>query len=163
MHAAIAATRDRELVTAALVGMGVTVPADLQVAPSRLGYSEHMCAAGFVDTHSDSVTVDIALWTAPPSPALDAEAWHAVFKWIVAGGAEIRCPRLHGSVTVSPSSVRADYVYEYAQGGQGGCGVLSITAVGSQAWQIVDCWGDATSIARILELSNTCRLPESAR
>jgi hypothetical protein len=163
MHAAIATTRDREIVVATLAEAGVTLPDDLRLALSRLTSSDHLCAAGFVDARSGSVTVDIALWTSPQSLALDARAWHAVFDWLVAADADVCRPRVNGRITASSASVCADYVYEYTRDGQIGHGVLSITSVGSQTWQIVDCWGDASEFARIRELSGTCRVSKTAR
>jgi hypothetical protein len=158
MQAAIATTRDRSVVLAAFANAGITLPKDLRLVSSRLGCGDHLCAAGFVDAGDSSVAVDIALWTTPPAPSGDTSVWRAVFDWIVAPDDAIRRARVDGSITIRSSGASACYVYEHE--GRAGRGVLSIIAREDGAWQIIDCWGDASDDAHIQELSHACRTPD---
>ena len=124
---------------------------DLRAVPERLTKTETLQAVGFADSEAESVGIDVARWTRPPAPELDQVAWRRVFTWIV--GAD---ENLSNVSILEPPTDRGGQLsgaYGYDAGGVPGYGILRIAVAADGAWQICDCWGNATDAERIETLA----------
>ncbi|CAN5475157.1 hypothetical protein BH23CHL2_BH23CHL2_34600 [soil metagenome] len=127
------------------------LPADLKLVQDRLNRSPTIRAAGFADSRSRSVGVDVANWSRPCAPELDEIAWRRVFIWIV--GTD---NNLTNVSILEPPAERNDRMvgsYGYNANGVPGYGVLQVAAAPDGSWEICDCWGDATEADRVDELT----------
>ncbi len=126
---------------------------DLKLVPDRVTQTPTLQAAGFADSATESVGIDIARWSRPCAPELDEIAWRRVFTWIV--GADNNLTNV--SILEPPSSGngRVTGSYGYDADGIPGYGVLQVAVGADGAWQICDCWGDAADADRIDELSTS--------
>jgi hypothetical protein len=125
---------------------------DLKLVPDRLTQTPTLQAAGFADSRSQTVGVDVARWSRPCAPELDEIAWRRVFTWIV--GADNNLTNVSILEPPTPHNGRMSGSYGYDADGIPGYGVLQVAVAEDGAWQICDCWGDATDADRIDELVN---------
>lgn len=127
------------------------LPSDLKLVPDRLTQSPTVRAAGFADSRSPSVGVDVASWSRPCAPQLDEIAWRRVFTWIV--GTDNNLTNV--SILEPPvwRNGRMVGAYGYDSSGVPGYGVLQVAAAADGSWQICDCWGDAVEADRIDDLA----------
>ena len=126
---------------------------DLKLVPDRLTQTPTLQAAGFADSRSYSVGIDVARWSRPCAPDLDEIAWRRVFTWIVGADGNLS----NVSILEPPAhrDGRMTGSYGYDADGIPGYGVLQVAVADDGAWQICDCWGDATDADRIDELIST--------
>jgi hypothetical protein len=120
---------------------------DLKLVPDRLTQTPTLQAAGFADSRSRSVGVDIARWSRPCAPDLDEIAWRRVFTWIVGADRNLTNVSILEPPTVSNGRVSGTYGYDADR--VPGYGVLHVALAEDGAWQICDCWGDAADADRI--------------
>lgn len=127
------------------------LPADLKLVQDRLTRSPTFRAAGFADSLSRSVGVDVASWSRPCAPELDEIAWRRVFTWIV--GTDTTLTNV--SILEPPAERNGRMVgsYGYDAIGVPGYGVLQVAASPDGSWEICDCWGDAVEANRVDELA----------
>ena len=128
------------------------IPAELTLVPDRVTSTPAIRAAGFSDSRSESVGVDVASWEQPCCETLDDIAWRRVFTWIL--GTDPRLTNV--SILAPPARLQNRLVgtYGYEADGIPGYGVLQVASTGDGCWQICDCWGDATEADRVDALAN---------
>lgn len=149
----IAELRGQDIAVALSLRSGYfNLPSDLKLVPGRLTHSPTIRAAGFADSRSKTVGVDVASWSRPCAPELDEIAWRRVFTWIV--GTDNNLTNV--SILEPPAARDGRMVgaYGYDSSGVPGYGVLQVAAAGDGSWQICDCWGDAIDADRIDELAD---------
>lgn len=127
-----------------------TLPADLKLVPDRVTQTATIRAAGFADSRSVSVGVDIASWSRPCAPNLDEIGWRRVFTWIV--GTDTNLTNV--SILEPPAHRHGRLIgsYSYDADGIPGYGVLQVAAPADGSWKICDCWGDAAEADRVDDL-----------
>ncbi len=147
-HFGIGDLQSQEIATAiALRNEFFPVSSELKLVPDRLAQTATLKAAGFADSKSSSVGVDIAEWSRPCAPELDEIAWRRVFTWIVGTDTNLTNVSILEPPIVNDGRVSGTYGYD--ADGVPGYGVLHVTATEDGAWQICDCWGDAVDADRI--------------
>ncbi len=123
------------------------IGSELKLVPDRLTQTATLQAAGFADSKSKSVGVDIARWSRPCAPDLDEIAWRRVFTWIVGADSNLTNVSILEPPTVSDGRVSGTYGYDADR--VPGYGVLHVVLADDGAWQICDCWGDAADADRV--------------